>query len=579
MAHETIKTLNQAVHVLTGTIVDIIDDVPIIGCCHVRLDKYPLPGEEIKNIPVFYHCQSSETIDATSNPFIEDDRVLIVNYGSTISAEDMKIVGYEDGLPRSCGWRFKLYRDDDTTVRYLADEGEHKKGDIKKASGLLLNSQQISYINIINSSGNCVGGIDSNAPGSWGEDYWTLTNGIWYYDDSIDYPDDAWTGSYTPETGYFTVNFTNTYIPISGDTYWIVYGAYDEIKKKIDPVIDDATSALVIDAYTGVIITLSEAGKSQTLQNPTNLTKERTFVVKSSEWNGSNNIIVNGITLSAGKVQGFAWNGSKWKISDDDFIYAPPTYYTSGGQRYWQSSFVEMQYPYRYKTEDKLKAEDRIPIGTYGLNIPYWETCFINVYSVNRGYMLLPEPIDYGSSGIIDCDDYSEFGIQNPNKGPYAFWKSNFTVFNWIKTSIPYNVTYRVYKRYHYPFGKRVVGEGTPETRQCGQALECGGISQSGTPLHDLITYVSGDSLFSKTHTQLSSGWTWITGDWQDIPGSIKTENQKNIKLTNNKSHTGYYYSCTIWNAETEEWDWSEVSTTLDFIRHYRAEQIRFDYE
>lgn len=113
MAHETIKISNQGVHVLEGTITSVsgkevnlaefgtLDDMPTIGCCHVRLDKY---YDEVKNIPIFYHCENSETANTSGGGFSIHDRVIVVNYGAAdiLDATMMKIVGFVEGLPKKC---------------------------------------------------------------------------------------------------------------------------------------------------------------------------------------------------------------------------------------------------------------------------------------------------------------------------------------------------------------------------------------------------------------------------------------------------------------------------------------------
>lgn len=116
------------VHVLTGTIGEIyIDDS--VRTADVTIDDYGV----VNKIPIFYHCQDSETA-TEGNPFIEGDEVIIVNSGdaTTLSADNMKIIGFKDGLPRECGFQFKFTRGDGTLIT--------------EDSGLL------SYIQLYNSS-------------------------------------------------------------------------------------------------------------------------------------------------------------------------------------------------------------------------------------------------------------------------------------------------------------------------------------------------------------------------------------------------------------------------------------------
>ena len=100
MSYETIPIEAKdatTVHVLVGTITDMDEEA---GTVDVDIDEHG----SFSAIPVFYHCQHAETADGM--PFIEDcnDRVVIVNSGDAInlSVADLKVVGFEDGLPREC---------------------------------------------------------------------------------------------------------------------------------------------------------------------------------------------------------------------------------------------------------------------------------------------------------------------------------------------------------------------------------------------------------------------------------------------------------------------------------------------
>ena len=94
-----------------------------------------------------------------------------------------------------------------------------------------------------------------------------------------------------------------------------------------DPALNAAVSTAIVDAYAGVIITLTGAGNAQTLQNPTDTVTYKRFTVVSNDSNGTNAIEVNGITLSAGEAQKFLWDGSAWiavTAVDADDIAATP---------------------------------------------------------------------------------------------------------------------------------------------------------------------------------------------------------------------------------------------------------------
>jgi len=96
MSYETIPIVKadaKTVHILTGTIVSTG-----AGVAEVNIDGYGVYSD----VPVFYHCPESETADGI--PFTIGDRVIIVNSGDaiTLSVSNMKVVGFEDGLPRRC---------------------------------------------------------------------------------------------------------------------------------------------------------------------------------------------------------------------------------------------------------------------------------------------------------------------------------------------------------------------------------------------------------------------------------------------------------------------------------------------
>ncbi|MBU2061640.1 MAG: hypothetical protein KKH44_07330 [Bacteroidetes bacterium] len=98
MSYETIEIESEnasRVHILTGTIADIDTENVTVD---VNIDDYG----SFADVPVFYHCEDSETADGM--PFSEDDRVIIINSGNatTLSISNMKVVGFEDGLPRYC---------------------------------------------------------------------------------------------------------------------------------------------------------------------------------------------------------------------------------------------------------------------------------------------------------------------------------------------------------------------------------------------------------------------------------------------------------------------------------------------
>ena len=97
------------VHILTGIVTDTGD-----GVVDVDIDDHGV----VSDIPVFYHCPDSETADG--NPFSIDDRVIIVNSGGDVDVANMKVIGYEDGLLRSCVWESFSGPDIDSNHPWLA---------------------------------------------------------------------------------------------------------------------------------------------------------------------------------------------------------------------------------------------------------------------------------------------------------------------------------------------------------------------------------------------------------------------------------------------------------------------------
>jgi len=102
MSYETIEIESEdadKVHVLIGTVDEIYSDDDVAWTADVDIDGYGL----VTDVPAFYNCQDLGV--AILMPFSKGDRVIIINSGNAISlsTENMKIIGFEDGLPMSCG--------------------------------------------------------------------------------------------------------------------------------------------------------------------------------------------------------------------------------------------------------------------------------------------------------------------------------------------------------------------------------------------------------------------------------------------------------------------------------------------
>ena len=136
----------------------------------------------------------------------------------------------------------------------------------------------------------------------------------------------------TSDTGYATPTmWINTvakraWVHLGGGTWREVSSDVASMTTSTDPATNAAVTTAIIDAYRGVIITLTGAGNSQTLQDPTETTAGRRFTVVNND-TSSDTISVNGIVLSAGEAQGFIWDGTAWMsvtaVDAEDISFTP----------------------------------------------------------------------------------------------------------------------------------------------------------------------------------------------------------------------------------------------------------------
>ena len=96
-----------------------------------------------------------------------------------------------------------------------------------------------------------------------------------------------------------------------------------------NPGASAATTTAIVNAYSGVIITLSAGGNAQTIASPTVTTAGKSFTVVNND-TSSNTIAVNGITIPVGKAQTWIWDGSAW-IEIDLGITSLPVPVNQGG--------------------------------------------------------------------------------------------------------------------------------------------------------------------------------------------------------------------------------------------------------
>lgn len=112
----------------------------------------------------------------------------------------------------------------------------------------------------------------------------------------------SWTGQQT---------FSN--IAVTGGTISGVTQT-DNFTTSTDPATSAAVTTAIVDAYNGVLITLTGAGNAQTLGTPTASTIKKFTVINNDT--STNSIVVNGITLTAGKSQTWIYDGSAWSEID-----------------------------------------------------------------------------------------------------------------------------------------------------------------------------------------------------------------------------------------------------------------------
>jgi len=97
---------------------------------------------------------------------------------------------------------------------------------------------------------------------------------------------------------------------------------------------------------------------------------------------------------------------------------------------------VTVQYPYRYHSGDWHASGDRVGIGTYTVAIPYWE--MEDSWDPEPASMECPSGPGHtvGFNGV-------EFGFE-------MWWAETFKRKIMVKSSIPYKIVYKAYKKYGF---------------------------------------------------------------------------------------------------------------------------------
>lgn len=229
-------------HVLKGTIVDTREnDVHTYSTgdswlvrANVDIDGYGV----IEDVNVFYHCQSSVKAglsDATEgSPFVKGDRVLITNSGDadTLNAGSLKIVGYEDGLPRQCVFQFR----------------------ITAGGGVVIDESLLSWIwvyqKIESSPGRyeVIGLIHGYHPAADPEDaaYWTKEGDVWFYSRETS-PGYITECSYNTVTQIWTVPFLTwpSKTPKRGKDFWASFLGWGGVAVQYATLPGDAPGYIV----------------------------------------------------------------------------------------------------------------------------------------------------------------------------------------------------------------------------------------------------------------------------------------------------------------------------------------------
>lgn len=123
--------------------------------------------------------------------------------------------------------------------------------------------------------------------------------------------------------------------PDTNADYWTIYDEQLTTRFVTDPAVNDAVSTATIDAYAGVDVILTAAPNSQTMQDPTNVTATKQFVVINDRTSTDNLVITipyGSITIEAGHAQRFIWTGVEWVLGtsiDAEDVTAIPNQFNS----------------------------------------------------------------------------------------------------------------------------------------------------------------------------------------------------------------------------------------------------------
>jgi len=126
---------------------------------------------------------------------------------------------------------------------------------------------------------------------------------------------------------------------IYGDAVWTVFvaaGTLGAMTAATDPASSVATTAAIIDAYVGTVITLNGAGNAQTLATPTIATAGKVFTVVNNDTSTNDqDVVANTVTftITPGEAQSFIWDGTAWGPTSMGIISIPVTVLQGGTGR------------------------------------------------------------------------------------------------------------------------------------------------------------------------------------------------------------------------------------------------------
>jgi len=195
-----------------------------------------------------------------------------------------------------------------------------------------------------------------------------------------------------------------------------------------NPAVDAAVTTAIVDVYSGIIITLSAGGNTQTIQSPTVVTAGKVFTVVNNDTSGVNTIAVNGITLAAGKAQSFIWDGTAWGPTDLGITQIPVTIAQGGTGSATRGTAVTALLPY-VQADTGATYTHSATGTTYVVNSASSQTittpvassgdigCWFEVLKIGAGPVVItattPATIaDSSAAGSITCSDAEQASIR-----------------------------------------------------------------------------------------------------------------------------------------------------------------------